>query len=137
MNKLAYYHEKENTFHEREYVDDDVCKHDYRRLKKAKVPFFHATWCPYYGFEMENHGLGCGKLITFKDLPEKVYQLMKNELDKDENIRTGGKREFVYDVYESSGWYTLYVDCGEDAFENEYVIYMFVTKDGNSVLYAS
>ena len=41
----------------------------------------------------------------------------------------------IIDIYESENWYGIWMDFGEDDFENEVVSRMFITKDGKSRLY--
>lgn len=141
MRKLAYYSQKDGTFHKKTYNFDEEaqCKHDFAILERSAVPFFYSAHYNIYGAggtEMKSYGLGFGKSIPLNLVPENIRELINKELEEDDDGDYGGKREFGYNVYESENWYGLYVDCGEDDFENEVEFYMFITKDGKSVVYA-
>lgn len=141
MRKLVYYSQKDGTFHKKIYKYDEEaqCKHDFGILKRSGVPFFYSAHYNIYGAggtEMKSYGLGFGKSIPLHLVPENVRERISKELEEDDDEDYGGKREFGYAVYESENWYSLYVDCGEDDFENEVEFYMFITKDGKSVVYA-
>ena len=140
MRKLAYYSAKENKFHEKryDYSKEVECKHDFSALKKAKVPFLYSAHYNIYGAggtKWKSYGLGFGKRISITELPENVRKIVEDELAEDDEADYDGKREFSYQVYESENWYGLWVDCGEDNFENEVEFRMFITKNGNSTLY--
>lgn len=138
MRKLAYYSKKENKFHEKSYSEEAECKHDFIILKRANVPFLYSAHYNIYGAggtEMKSYGLGFGKSIPITNLPENILKIINDELNEDDEGEYGGKREFDYEVYESENWYGLWVDCGEDDFENEVVFRLFITKDGNSTLH--
>ena len=140
MRKLAYYSVKDGKFHEKDYDPDEEneCKHDLSVLKKANVPFLYSAHYNYYGTggtQMKSYGLGFGQLISVNNLPTNIREIVDSELKDANEGEYGGKREFSYYCYESENWYGLWIDCGEDNFENEVVFRVFITKDGNSVLY--
>ena len=140
MRKLAYYSQKDGTFHKKTYNsnEDAQCKHDFNILKRSGVPFFYSVRSNMYGVggtEMKSYGLGFGNPIPLSSLPENVRKIVDKELEEDNDEAYGGKHEFWYKIYESEYWYGLYVDCGEDDFANEVIHRIFITKDGKSVVY--
>ena len=140
MRKLAYYSKKDNKFHEKDYNlnEESECKHDFSALKRSNVPFLYSAHYNCYGAggtEMKSYGLGFGKLINMKDLPQNIAEIVYEELKEGDEPDYGGKHEFAYNIYESENWYGIWMDFGEDDFENEVVYRMFITKDGKSRLY--
>ena len=137
MMTLAYYSKKENKFHSKLYNDRDKCKHDFLALKQANVPFLYTAHYNQYGAggtEMKSYGLGFGEAVPMTVLPENVKKVIEKEFDEISECDFGGKQEFCYNVYESVDWYGVWIDCGEDDFENEVTFRMFITKDGSDIL---
>ena len=141
MRMLAYYSAKDNKFHSKRYGDDKndeaMCKHDFKILKGANVPFLYMVHYNCYGAggtRMKSYGLGFGAKIQISDLPENVREIVDRKLNKYAEDDYGGKSEFSYLIYESENWYGVWVDCGEDNFEEEVEIHLFITKDGSDTI---
>ncbi len=126
--KLVYF-SKDGTFHEKVYAEHDQCKHDYNILKRANVPFFYANGgCGFY--DVMPFGLWHGKETKMENIPAAIADKFKEIIGEDNSRDYGGKRELWWDIHESEFWFSLRLDLGEDAFENEEVHNYFITKDG-------
>lgn len=132
---LAYYNPKDNTFHEKwySYEERENCKKDYNTLKQARVPFYYTNGGMGF-YAVDEHGLSHGKLVDISDLPIRVATKFEEHIKEDDSREYGGKRELMWNCYESEYWYSLKVDLGEDNFENEVINEYFVTKDLKSEL---